>query len=74
MSAFAQLHSIRYVGISLFTLFHIPIELRQKAVNQKGEKNAIIKGDRTRDPSVIVQCATNYATTASSLIPFFCIL
>ena len=54
-------------SITLFTLFHIPIELRQKTVNQKGEKNTIMKGDRTRDPSVIVQCATDYATAASSL-------
>ena len=55
-------------GITLFTLFHNPTELRQKTMNQKGEKkSAVLKGDRTQDPSVMVQCATDYATAASSL-------
>ena len=58
----------RQSGITLFTLFHNPTELRQKTVNQKGEKNcAILKGDRIQDPSVMVQCSTDYATAASSL-------
>ena len=56
------------LGITLFTLFHNPTELRQKTVNQKGEnKSAVLKGNRTQDPSVMVQCATDYATAASSL-------
>ena len=54
-------------GITLFTLFHNPTELRQKKVNQKGEKkSAVLKGYRTLDASVMVQCATDYATAASS--------
>ena len=56
------------MGITLFTLFHNPTELRQKTVNQKGgKKSAILKGDRTQDPSVMVKCSTDYATAASSL-------
>ena len=55
------------VGIALFTLFHNPTELRKITVNQKGEKkSAVLKRDRTQDPSVMVQCATDYATAASS--------
>ena len=42
------------LGITLFTLFHILVEVRQKSVNQKGEKSTILKGGRTLDPSVIV--------------------
>ena len=35
-------------GITLFTLFHNPTELRLKTVNQKGEKkSAVLKWDRT---------------------------
>ena len=59
-----------WAGITLFTLFHNPTELRQKTVNQKGKKKGqVLKGDRTQDPSVIGQCATDYATAASSLHP-----
>ena len=63
---------LKKMGITLFTLFHNPTELRQKTVNQKSEKkSAILKGNRTQDPSVMVQCstdyATDYATAASSL-------
>ena len=55
-------------GRWLFTLFHNPTELRQETVNQKGEKKStILKGDRTQDPSVMVQCSTDYTTAASSL-------
>ena len=55
-------------GITLFTLFHNPTELRQKNGEPKRrKKSAVLKGDRTQDPSVLVQCATDYATTASSL-------
>ena len=61
---------LRLKDITFFTLFHNPTELRQKTVNQKGgKKSAILKGDRTQDPSVMVQCSTDYATAAS---PFFC--
>ena len=56
--------------VSLFSPYFITLhaELRQKTVNQKGEnKSAILNGDRTQDPSVIIQCSTDYATAASSL-------
>ena len=55
--------------VSLFSPYfrHNPTELRQKKVNQRRKKSAVLKGDRTQDPSVMVQCATDYATAASSL-------
>ena len=31
-----------YPGVTLFTLFHNPTELRQKTVNQKGEKKSVV--------------------------------
>ena len=55
------------LGITLFTLFHNPTELRQKTVNKKAKKSAVLRGDRTQDPSVVVQRATDYATAASFL-------
>ena len=56
-------------GVSLFSPYFITLQnLDKKTVNQKGEKkSAVLKGDRTQDPSVMVQCATDYATAASSL-------
>ena len=51
--------------VSLFSPYFIALQNLDKKGEPKGEKSAVLNGDRTQDPSVMVQCATDYATTAS---------
>ena len=59
---------LRLTWVSLFSPYFITLQnLDKKRSTKKVKKSAVLKGDRTQDPSVIVQCAIDYATAASSL-------